>query len=200
MTPMRATMVGPLCSTTMSIASTAAYHSGSCCSAFGSFCIYLAASSRVTSGGRGGAESDRRSAGAILFRASMTPALFVEFGSKTFRRPRCRFIVARVAARGRAHRRHRICRRARLPMAEQDGSRRPSRGPRTESILWLAQLARTFATNLPHVRFGHASGSDPSGLVRPGACRPYSPRAGPLRVTSMRRRHHAGGFFLRFPG
>jgi hypothetical protein len=32
------------------------------------------------------------------------------------------------------------------------------------------------------------------------AQRAYSPRAGPLLVTSMRRRDHAGGFFLRFPG
>jgi hypothetical protein len=49
MTPMRAIMVGPLCSTTRNIASTAACQSASCCSAFGSFWIYFAASSRVTS-------------------------------------------------------------------------------------------------------------------------------------------------------
>src|SRR5258707_13588551 len=35
------------------------------------------------------------------------------------------------------------------------------------------------------------------GMVRPGAGRPYSPRAGPLLVTSMRRRDHAGGVFFR---
>jgi hypothetical protein len=48
MTPMRAIMVGPLDLTTRSSASTAACHSSSCCSAFESFWIYTAASSRVT--------------------------------------------------------------------------------------------------------------------------------------------------------
>src|SRR6266850_1080026 len=48
MTPMRAIMVGPLSSTTRSRASTAACHSSSCCSAFGSAVMYWPASSRVT--------------------------------------------------------------------------------------------------------------------------------------------------------
>jgi len=48
-------------------------------------------------GGRGATELDRWNGGAILFRASMTPALFVEFGSKALRWPRRRIIVARVA-------------------------------------------------------------------------------------------------------
>ena len=46
-------------------------------------------------GNRREAESDRRSACAILFQASMTPALFVEFGLKALRHPW--IVVARVA-------------------------------------------------------------------------------------------------------
>ena len=50
MTPMRASIVGPSDDSATRIkTSTAVCHSSICCSAFGSFWIYLAASSRVTS-------------------------------------------------------------------------------------------------------------------------------------------------------
>jgi hypothetical protein len=50
MTPMRASIVGPpLLSATRIKTSTAVCHSSICCSAFGSFWIYRAASLRVTS-------------------------------------------------------------------------------------------------------------------------------------------------------
>lgn len=39
--------------------------------------------------------------------------------------------------------------------------------------IWSGRLTRTFATNLPHIRFGHACGDvDPTVLVRPDVCRP----------------------------
>jgi hypothetical protein len=97
MTPIRASMVGPpLLSATRIKTSTAVCHSSICCSAFGSFWIYLPASSRVTSWrprGSGIGSSNLR----FQPRSLMTPALFVELGFKAFRHSRCRMIVGRVA-------------------------------------------------------------------------------------------------------
>jgi hypothetical protein len=74
---MRANIVGPFWLTTRSRASTASCHSSICCSAFGSFWIYRAASLRVTSWrprGRGIGSSNGRfqlgSSGAQLSSAS----------------------------------------------------------------------------------------------------------------------------------
>jgi hypothetical protein len=76
--------------------STAVCHPSICCSAFGSFWIYLAASSRVTiwrPRGSGIGSSNLR----FQPRSLMTPTLLVEFGPKTLWWPRRRIIVARVA-------------------------------------------------------------------------------------------------------
>jgi len=89
MTPMRAIIVGPpLLSATRISVSTAVCHSSSCCSAFGSFWIYRAASSSVTSWrprGSGIGSSNWR----FQPRSLMTPTFFIEFGFKAFRHSRC---------------------------------------------------------------------------------------------------------------
>jgi hypothetical protein len=99
MTPIRASIVGPpLLSATRIKASTAVCHSSICCSAFGSFWIYLAASSRVTSWrphGRGMGSSNWR----FQPRTLMAPTLLIGFSSKTLRRPWRRFLLARIAPR-----------------------------------------------------------------------------------------------------
>jgi hypothetical protein len=165
MTPMRAIMVGPLCSPTRNIASTAACQSASCCSAFESFWIYFAACSRVTSsrplgsgiGSWNGAANGPNPSCRI--RSESHPAAWA------LRPFRARYISDR-ARRGAAG-----TDTLALPTVDRGGFHTPSRNPRTEHISSLAKLTRTFATNLPHVRFGHASAGS-SGLVRPDVYRP----------------------------
>jgi hypothetical protein len=93
MTPMRANIVGPPCSATRIRASTAVCHSSSCCSAFGSFSINLAASSRVTSW-RPRGSGIGSSNGRFQPRPLMAPTLLIELGPEAFRQPR-RFVLFR---------------------------------------------------------------------------------------------------------
>ena len=86
-----------------------------------------------------------------------------------------------------------------LPMVDRDSFHTPSRSPRTESISLLPNLPGLLPRIILRSDLDHASRakgvwSDPARVVH------YSPRAGPFLVTSMRRRDHVGGFFLRFPG
>jgi hypothetical protein len=98
MTPMRAIIVGPPCSATRSSTSIAVCHSSICCSAFGSFWIYLPASSRVTSW-RPRGSGIGSSNGRFQPRALMTPSRLVEFCSETLWRSWRGFLVARIALR-----------------------------------------------------------------------------------------------------
>jgi hypothetical protein len=95
----------------------------------------------------------------ILCQASMTPTLLVELGLEAIRHPRRPVLYRARYTTGRAYRRHRRCRHARLPMADQDGLHIPSGSPRTESISWLAKLTRSFATNLPSCSIWPCPGS-----------------------------------------
>jgi hypothetical protein len=92
----------------------------------------------------------------ILCQASMTPTRLVELALGAIRHQR-RLVLYR--ARYTTGRRHRRCRHARLPMADQDGLHIPSGSPRTESISWLAKLTRSFATNLPSCSIWPCPGS-----------------------------------------
>jgi hypothetical protein len=172
-------IVGPLFSTTRSIASTTACHSASCCSAFGSFWIYLAASSRVTSW-----RSRGSGIGSSNGRFQSRPN-----GANPFCRTRSESPPAAGALRpfwarcisGGARRHHRRCRRVRLPTVDRDGSHTPSRNPRRESLSWL-ELTRTFASNLSYVRFGHSGGQPMVWLAR----RMLSGNVGPLPEVTLR--------------
>ena len=133
MTPMRAIIVGPpLLSATRIKTSTAVCHSSICCSAFGSFWIYLAASSRVTSWrprGSGIGSSNLR----VQPRSLMTPPLLVELGSKALRRSWRHVLVTWIAPRTRSRRQRHRCRRARLPKVYPGALRKPNPCPRSVS-------------------------------------------------------------------
>jgi hypothetical protein len=113
-------------------ASIAACHSAVPASFFGSATMYAAASFSVTSGlpfGVGIGSSNRRFQPRLL----MAPTLLIEFDFKSpwaFAVP-CHRQSGCNADTGlrRCHK----CRRARLPMGGQGGSRKPSRSPRTPS-------------------------------------------------------------------
>jgi hypothetical protein len=170
MTPIRANIVGPPDVATKIRASIAACHSAASCSAFGSFVMKLPASSSVTRwrppGSGIGSSNDR-----FQPRPLMAPTLLVELGSEAFGQPRYFVLFRLVTPRAGRPGGRRRCRRVRLPTADRDGFHKPSRSPHKRSISWLAKLTRTFATNLPYVRFGHASRakggwSDPARVVR----------------------------------
>jgi len=103
-----------------------------CCSAFGSFWIYLAASSRVTSWrprGSGIGSSNLR----VQPRSLMTPPLLVELGSKALRRSWRHVLVTWIAPRTRSRRQRHRCRRARLPKVYPGALRKPNPCPRSVS-------------------------------------------------------------------
>jgi hypothetical protein len=97
MTPMRANIFGPPNVATSMRAPIAACHSSRPIPPSATSSHRLQHHRASQARGRLEARSVRRNATAILCQASMTPALFVEFGFKAFRHPRCCIFVARVA-------------------------------------------------------------------------------------------------------
>jgi hypothetical protein len=70
------------------------------------------------------------------------------------------------------------------PTVDWEGFRIPRRSPCEVGISWLAQLTRTFAMNLHHVRFGHAEGSGQRfgwGCDPLLECPPHRPRSSGVR-------------------
>jgi hypothetical protein len=101
----------------------------------------------------------------------MAPTLPVEFGPKAIRQPGRFVLFGRAISQTGPAGAPQVQTRSPFPRSTGVVFPNPAAILAQSAFSSLAKLTRNFATNLPRVRFGHASAGS-SGLVRPDVYRP----------------------------